>query len=433
MAARNKTLFLFMNGERVGTLTQTLREGLALQYDSAWLASPNGRPVSLSLPFSTKKITGPRVTNFFDNLLPDNPEVRERLQGRLRIESREPFDMLYQLGRDCVGAIQLLPTAEIPQTAITAEPVSNVIIADTLRNLRSQPLGINRDREFRISLAGIQEKTAFLKLKGNWHRPTGSTPTTHIFKVAMQADTKANFENTIENEWLCSRVFNAFGLPAIHAEIAQFEDVKTLVIERFDRILPSDSSEILRKPQEDLCQALGYSASQKYEVYGGPGIKQIMKFLLGSQTATEDRIKFLKAQILFFMLAAIDGHAKNFSIFILPQGRYSLTPFYDIISAYPLLTEQFTKYDLKMSMALIGKNRHYEWEKIHRRHFFSTALACDISNEATMAVLTEIIDKTPKVIESVRGQLPRGFPERIAANILQGLMQTREILALPES
>ncbi|MDZ7793771.1 MAG: HipA domain-containing protein [Spirochaetia bacterium] len=56
--------------------------------------------------------------------------------------------------------------------------------------------------------------------------------------------------------------------------------------------------------------------------------------LLGSRTALNDQIEFFKMQILFWMLTAIDGHAKNFSIFIEPEGRFTLTPAYDVLSAY---------------------------------------------------------------------------------------------------
>jgi serine/threonine-protein kinase HipA len=44
----------------------------------------------------------------------------------------------------------------------------------------------------------------------------------------------------------------------------------------------------------------------------------------------------MRAQLLFWMFTAIDGHAKNFSIRLLPEGRFRLTPLYDVISAWPI-------------------------------------------------------------------------------------------------
>ena len=86
-----------------------------------------------------------------------------------------------------------------------------------------------------------------------------------------------------------------------------------------------------------MCQALGIAPALKYEVDGGPGIKHIMQLLLGSQQAGEDRDRFFKVQILFWAMAAIDGHAKNFSLFLEPGSAYRMTPIYDVLSAYPMM------------------------------------------------------------------------------------------------
>ena len=88
-----------------------------------------------------------------------------------------------------------------------------------------------------------------------------------------------------------------------------------------------------------MCQATGTSGNLKYEADGGPGMQKIMDILLGSLQSQEDRRTFMKAQLVFWMLAAIDGHAKNFSIFHLAGGLYQLTPFYDVISVHPLMAD----------------------------------------------------------------------------------------------
>ena len=130
----------------------------------------------------------------------------------------------------------------------------------------------------------------------------------------------------------------------------------------------------MRLPQEDMCQALGISPNLKYQADGGPGMKNIMQLLLGSANPTEDRDIFYRSQVLFWLLAAIDGHAKNFSLFIEPEGKYRLTPLYDIMSAYPLMAKkQLQAQKIKMAMALKGKNNHYHWYNIQRRYFIETA------------------------------------------------------------
>ncbi len=82
---------------------------------------------------------------------------------------------------------------------------------------------------------------------------------------------------------------------------------------------------IMRLPQEDFCQALNIPLARKYESHGGPDIEQIMSSLLGSTNSEQDRVNFMKSQVLFWLLAATDGHAKNFSLFIEAAGGYRLT------------------------------------------------------------------------------------------------------------
>ncbi|WP_246550628.1 HipA domain-containing protein [Photorhabdus caribbeanensis] len=90
-----------------------------------------------------------------------------------------------------------------------------------------------------------------------------------------------------------------------------------------------------------------------------------MKLLLGSLQPTQDREMFFKSQILFWLLAAVDGHGKNFSIFIQPESAYKMTPLYDVLSAYPIFaTKGIAPKKAKMAMALRGKNRQYNWAYI---------------------------------------------------------------------
>jgi len=78
------------------------------------------------------------------------------------------------------------------------------------------------DADFRISLAGAQEKTAFLWWEGQWYAPRGATPTSHIFKLPMGlvGGRRADFSTSVDNEWLCLRLLKAYGLNVADARIA---------------------------------------------------------------------------------------------------------------------------------------------------------------------------------------------------------------------
>ncbi|EDY86133.1 HipA protein, DNA binding regulator [gamma proteobacterium HTCC5015] len=424
-----------MNGRRVGVLRKAQSGALSFQYDASWLDHEGARAISLSLPLRSSAFKGQSVYAFFDNLLPDVDAIRRRIQARTGAASHQPFDLLAAMGRDCVGAVQLLPLEEWQQwgalPSVQAEAISHTEIASKLNNIKANPFGIEEGEDFRISLAGAQEKMALLRYQGQWHQPKGSTPTSHIIKLPMGYIEHNNMDlsDSCENEWLCSKIAEAYGLPVAASELAQFGRQKTLIVERFDRRWSRDERWLMRLPQEDFCQALGIPSGLKYEADGGPSIQAGMKLLEGSQNANRDRETFFKAQILFWLLAAIDGHGKNFSIFIEPNSAYRMTPLYDIISAYPVMSpSELPSKKAKMAMALTGKNRHYLWHKIQMRHFLSTAKHSGYSEVMAKKHLKDMRDKTPSVIQKVREQLPKDFPKYISDSILNGLeKQARKI------
>lgn len=176
---RAQRLTVAMNGEVVGTLHRDGSGAMSFQYDPAWLAEPGSRAISLSLPLQHARIRGAQVFNFFSNLLPDSEAIIARMQARFQVETAHPFDLLASVGRDCVGAIQLYPPGqEIPPvTDMVAEPLDDEQIAALLDGYQMAPLGMTEEgADFRISLAGAQEKTALLWYQDRWQRPQGSTP-----------------------------------------------------------------------------------------------------------------------------------------------------------------------------------------------------------------------------------------------------------------
>jgi serine/threonine-protein kinase HipA len=430
-----------MNGLPVGYWARTSR-GSELRYFDEWAADAQARPVSLSLPLTPGNTpwTGDRVTAFFDNLLPENDAIRERLARRYQAAGVEPFDLLYALGRDCVGALQLLPEGTAPGDALyrtEATPLNEADIARRLRTLTADgPAGFNDQTadDLRLSIAGAQEKTALLRQGTQWLLPQGSTPTTHIFKLPMGlvGNMQADMRTSIENEWLCACLIAAFGLPVAPCEIAQFEDQKVLIVERFDRQLSSDGSWIVRLPQEDMCQATATPPHLKYQAYGGPGISAIMHILAGSVAAEEDRRNFFKAQVLFWLLAATDGHAKNFSLHLLPGGRFRATPLYDVLSAHPIIGKGRNKVapsKVKLAMSVRGETNHYHQQEIRRRHWLAMAQHVALGKGVAEQIIEELIGQTDAVIAQVSGFVPAAFPEDVAEAVFAGLKAQARLLS----
>ncbi len=435
--SHSRALSVWTNGERVGSWVMPTRGDTEFIYDPDWMRSPNGRPLSLSLPYTgAQALKGDRVRNFFDNLLPDSEPIRRRLATRFRTGTTEAFDLLQALGRDCVGAVQLLGVDEAPTniksiegTSLTEEAIEQLLIRTTNAGPLAQP---NDDDNLRISLAGAQEKTALLWHNGTWLLPHGSTPTTHILKLPMGlvAQRQADFSTSVENEWLCMNLLAEFDVPVATTALLSFGSQKTLGVERFDRQPHSSGTWLMRLPQEDFCQVKGVPSHLKYESDGGPGLADLAAVLSGSVHAQQDLSTLLKTQILFWLLAAPDGHAKNFSIRVLPQGRYTLTPLYDVMSIWPVegkAANQFSRLEARLAMALLGKNKHYHWKDIQRRHFNSTAARCFQRTDAE-ELIEQVLTRTPTAIDKVASKLPKGFPEEVAESIFNGLRQAADKL-----
>lgn len=445
--SQSQTLTLWANGEYVGRWTITARGDMELQYDDRWLASARGRPISLSLPFNldNEVLKGAHVAHYFEGLLPDSDAIRKRVAARFRTGSTAAFDLLAAIGRDCVGALQLLPEGEVPTGFDRVEGV--VVDEEAIERHLLEVVtpgrfagAMDAGDDFRISLAGAQEKDAFLWWDGRWMKPRGATPTTHIFKLplGLVGGRQADFSTSVDNEWLCLRLFRAFGLPAAQADIATFGKQRVLVVVRFDRVVSADGTRPLRLMQEDFCQATGISPLLKYENEGGPGLKALFNLVQQSLDAERDLRTLMASQILFWMLRAPDGHAKNFSIQLQAglAGRFRLTPMYDVMSAYPVMGDgpnQWAAQDVKLAMALLGKNRHYHTHTIQRRHFNSTARMVGYGPDAE-PLIQALIERTPAVINQVQADLPPGFSQQVADKVLGGLLSAaREIEGRPKS
>lgn len=447
-------LQVWMNGLHVGVWS-TLRTGTpVLRYDEHWVQADEGRALSLSLPFTASlEHRGDVVTHYFDNLLPDSAAIRRRLRSRFRARSMEAFDLLAAIGRDCVGAVQLLAAGEEPEgwNTVESEPMDDAAVERTLAAVTSDaPLGQRDDEDLRLSIAGAQEKTALLRIGSRWHRPLGATPTTHILKLplGLVGNMRADMSTSVENEWLCSRILRALGLPVADSEIAQFGSMKVLVVKRFDRrwtgiaegadskarFRPPAGAWITRLPQEDFCQALGIGPDRKYQSDGGPSMLDCLTVLANSEHADHDRTDFALAQFAFWLLAATDGHAKNFSLQHRRGGRFGLTPLYDVLSAWPIIgkgADRIAYQRAKLAMGVRASHLHYRLQEVQPRHWHRLALT---AGAGAWARMTEMAEGLPDALAAVEAELPGRFPPQVwqavsagarrhAALFLQGASQ----------
>lgn len=423
-------LNVFLNTRHVGQLIRERSGAISFQYEQSWLEWEHSLPVSLSLRLQAERYIGAPVMAVFDNLLPDNEPIRRRVAERVGAQGTDAYSLLSEIGRDCVGALQFLPDGEAPQAEkdLTGTPVSDEQIEALLNDLDVTPLGIRKENDFRISVAGAQEKTALLYHDGQWIEPSGTTPTTHIIKPQIgKLPNGMDLTDSVENEYLCLKLMEGFGLKVAKAEIGMFGDRKALIVERFDRLHTKDGR-LIRLPQEDFCQALSVPPTRKYQNEGGPGIAEIMNALRGSDEPVKDRTDFFKANVLFWLFGATDGHAKNFSIALLPGGRFTLTPFYDVMTVQPSFDEgQIARKDFKLAMR-VGNSRHYKLGDIVARHFMETGVQAGLSRDAIADIFEDIRSNADKAITSTFAALPKEFPAALTDSLAAAITDRLRLL-----
>jgi serine/threonine-protein kinase HipA len=423
-------LNVFLNGRLVGVLRRESNGAIDFCYDQNWLDWGPTFAISLSLPLREDRYVGSPVTNVFDNLLPDNDAIRKRVAERVGAEGTDAYSLLTALGHDCVGALQFLPDGSDPGPAggVQGKLIDDAEITDILQNLASAPLGMGKDEDFRISIAGVQEKTALLRRDKKWYKPAGTTATTHIFKPQIgRLPNGIDLSNSVENEYFCLKLLSALGVQTANAEIDDFGSRRTLIVERFDRHWTNDGR-LIRLPQEDCLQALSIPPTRKYQSDGGPDMTAILRLLKGSDSPDDNLAAFMRANIIFWLIGATDGHAKNFSIFLSPGGRFQMTPLYDVLSAQPSLdAKQIQRKKLKLAMS-VGKSRHYEVAEILPRHFFQTAELAGIESSLVSSIFDDLINNAARASETVVKDLPEGFPQAMVDSILTALTQRIKLI-----
>lgn len=435
-------LWIWMNGERVGTWTATRTGAHKLTYEPAWVESPRGRPLSLSLPFTADRtIAGDKVAHFFDNLLPDSKAIRERVGKRLGVNGGDSFELLTAIGRDCVGAVQLLPPDTEPQgfDRVTGDPLTPAQVEQYLLGVTADPQFTpdeNSANAWRISLAGAQEKTALLKVGGDWYLPSGATPSTHILKLplGLVGNQRADMRDSVYNEWLCLTLLEELGLPTAPCEVQTFGSQTVLCVERFDRRWHEPDGAgpwIVRLPQEDMCQALGLPPGQKYEITDargrttGPTMEALLSLLKAGADPVADASLFLLAQLMFWVLGNTDGHAKNFSLFLQPEQHYAMTPLYDVISLWPMIGDapsQMRQRDMSLAIALRGRKVRRKLNDIHGADWVATAQRYGLPD--LPGQMLTLLHSVPDALARTLARRPEGFPMRLL-NKMQPRILTR--------
>lgn len=320
----------------IGALKRGQDGGLVFQYRGSYANQSNALPLSLSLPLTDEPYGDVLTRAFFDNLLQERDGPLQHLMAREGIARDDVAALLFHLGKDCAGAISVLPegapAAKVPgnyehdYNIITEGEVSRIVKSLHERNVF--PDGTDDPSP----LAGVQNKFAMTFLPDGqfaWPKPGLGAPTTHIIKIPKRTNLN---ESRLEAAALALSTLT--GQETVDAETHIFAGIEVLVVKRFDRAL-NEEGLIIRLHQEDLAQALGLPRELKYERYGKAGRRfdtRAIKKIIDQTAATGDsRADFIHATIFDLLIGNTDAHAKNHALLYDGFRRPRLAPRYDLV------------------------------------------------------------------------------------------------------
>ena len=404
-----------------GVLVRDANGGLAFAYSLLHLASPSASPLSLSLPISDEPYGDVVTRAFFGNLLQERDASLTEVLNREALSRDDIAGLLLHLGKDCPGALSVLPAGAPPvkvpgdfardYVVLTDERM--LVIAKALHERGRLPTGMQDPSP----LAGVQSKVALTLLPDGEFaepKPGSGAPTTHILKVPDQ-----HHRSDCALEAATLNLSRALGVQTAQARVMDIGGIDVLLITRFDRCIDADGR-VVRLHQEDFAQALGLPSSLKYERNGMPGRRfdalAIRRVLDATLDPATERVTFIRATLFDLLTGNVDGHAKNHALLHLGGGSVRLAPRYDLLPTR--LDQNFTdqlafKIGAAETLAAISKADFDAFLKI--LGIVTPAARRRIGVQLSQ----EIADGLADTLDEIANRGMKAYADLIAANMRQ--------------
>ena len=319
-------------------------------YMDEYLDEANAVPVSISLPLQRERFSAGQTRQFFEGLLPEGFTRRSVAQW-LHLDENDYLSILYQLGRECLGAVRVLKEGE------TQAASYEMITKQQVKALAAE--GAQKSAEIvsksHLSLTGASGKVGlYYDTAGNqWYLPQGTAPSTHIVKQSH-----VRLEGIVTNEQLSMMTAAKCGIEVPNSfiiDLGSGEDNEVLyATRRYDRTFEGAADTIsgllapLRLHQEDFSQALGISSANKYEKEHTGYMRRMFELLRQfSSNPIVDQGKLWDIIVFCYLLGNTDAHVKNFSLLYGRDLRsIRLAPAYDLVSTtvYESSTREMSFY-----------------------------------------------------------------------------------------
>lgn len=342
-------------------------EVVAFEYAKEYLERKDAHPISLTLPLREKPYESETILPFFDGLLPEG-WISDRVKEIFPFDPYQSKDtivaeMLSYSCKDCVGAVSFGDFNMNFQRIEKRDRNIDTASFDAFsRNIIAQG----------ATVPGFQKKTTAHLVREKF---SNEFPFDFIIKPQSP-----RFNNLPENEFLImSMARDIAHIPTVDFDIIGLKDQKAYITRRIDRI--TDKVDVEKIPMEDFSQLLGKLADEKYDGDYLSCMEVIDKYCVDPM---KDKTALFRALIFSCLIVNNDLHLKNLSL-IEKDGKYSLTPFYDLVSSAPLFGEDCND----LAMPLEKEYKDY-W---NRKDFLAFAKASKIPLPSAEKIIDKLLSK----------------------------------------
>lgn len=392
MSPAPDVLHVWLGGSLAADLTIGRRRVPKLRYRQEFVEERGEGALGLSipLPVTRKPYSGELVDFWVEGLLPEG-ETRTVLERYFRVRRGDGFTLLAALGRDCAGAVAVVPPGEAPVApGVLPRALSAAEVDEAVMSLRQHPLGV--DEDVRVSLGGLQSKLLLVETADGWARPGAGAPSTHILKPDPP-----EYPGLVASEAFAQRAAGLAGLPAAQVRLDTFGGRTVLVVTRFDRIMAGGV--LTRVHQEDGCQALGLEPSGlgKYQSSDGlASYRRLAAVLAEHSHYPADELRRLAAIMTFTVaIGNTDAHLRNHA-FLHGTGTVSLAPIFDAAPAAQVArTRQLALWVDEQSILTFVTYKHLIREMAY------WGLTEDSAGEVADATLTALADSYAEAARAV--------------------------------
>jgi serine/threonine-protein kinase HipA len=364
-----RRLAVLVDRELCGTITERAGLAYAFSYTEDWIKQ--GRPaLSLALPSDGSMLSQDGARAYFGGLLPEGG-ARRQIAEREGTDELDDIALLSLLGRECAGAITIVPLADDGSFDADRGPRSvqwldHDELTKLIRSLRVAGSDDPVDH-YSVSLAGAQLKRGVLVDidSGQVGVPRGDELSSHILKLEPP-----NYAGMSAIEHCMQHLASDIQLRASTTTLRRVGDEPALLVERYDRAPSTSVGHPIRLHQEDMCQALGRLSFQKYERYEGgiakgPTIVEMVELLRRHARPSVQQVDdFLRLFWFNVIIGNVDAHSKNYSLlYQRDMRRFQIAPIYDAIcvSAFHAHEDRDTRYAQEpLAMNIGGQTKFWQ-------------------------------------------------------------------------